>query len=193
MFWLPHKTQVPSYPSAGDLNMMHRCIELSRRAAASGEWPFAAVICEGRDVIVEATNRVLEENDMSRHAELVAVAEAVRRTSRRRLRHATIYSNVEPCMMCSWMIREAGIGRVVFAIKSPVMGGQSGLDVLGNTQLSRRMPFYFRAPPEIVSGVLSEEAEEVWRSWRPGLWKLIEMRGCLGEGHRREKSPATAA
>jgi hypothetical protein len=43
------------------------------------------------------------------------------------------------------------------------------------------MPFFFRKPPELVPGVLVEEAEQVWREWRPLFWKLIKIRGCFGE------------
>jgi tRNA(adenine34) deaminase len=130
---------------------------------------------------VEAINRVAADHDGARHAEMVAMSEAQRKLGRLRLRGCTLYTNVEPCPMCSWMVREYGIRRVVYSIKSPAMGGYSAFNVLGDTRLSRTMPFFFRKPPELVPGVLVEEAEQVWREWRPLLWKLIKIRGCFGE------------
>jgi len=171
-------------PTSTDVAMMKRCIELSRVGAKKGEWPFAAIIARGGDTIVEAINRVAADQDVARHAEMVAMGEAQRILGRGRLRGCTLYTNVEPCIMCSWTVRETGIRRVVFSIKSPVMGGHSAWEVLADTSLSRAMPFYFRKPPDVVPGVLAEEAEEVWRAWRPLLWHVIKMRGCFGERHR---------
>jgi tRNA(adenine34) deaminase len=170
-------------PTPTDLVLMRRCIELSRIGARKGEWPFAAIVARGGDVVVESINRVAADKDVSRHAEMVAMAEAQQILGRGRLRGCTLYTNVEPCIMCSWTIRETGIRRVVFSIKSPVMGGHSAWQVLADTSLPRAMPFYFRKPPEVLPGVLAEEAERVWREWRPLLWKVIKMRGCFGENH----------
>jgi tRNA(adenine34) deaminase len=175
--------------TATDLTMMRRCIELSRLSVSKGELPFGAIVSRDGETIVEAINRVAADNDGARHAEMVAMSEAQRALGRWQLRNCTLYTNVEPCVMCSWMIRENGIRRVVFSIKSPVMGGYSGWNVLGDTRLSSKLPVYFRRPPEVVSGVLVEEAERVWSEWRPFLWKLIKMRGCFGEDHLQEAAP----
>jgi tRNA(adenine34) deaminase len=174
--------------SIGELATMRRCIELSRVSVREGELPFGAIITRDGAVVVEAINRVAADNDGGRHAEMVAMTEAQRKLGRFRLRGCTLYTNVEPCPMCSWMIREHGIKRVVYSIKSPVMGGHSAFNVLTDARLSRIMPFFFRKPPEIVSGVLADEAEQVWREWRPFLWSLIRMRGCLGEGRASHRA-----
>jgi pyrimidine deaminase RibD-like protein len=56
-----------------DLEMMERCIDLSRVAGTEGELPFAALITEKGKIIVEATNRVSRDGDITRHAELLAL------------------------------------------------------------------------------------------------------------------------
>ena len=172
-----------SVSTSTDVTMMRRCIELSRIAASRGELPFAAIVCRGTEIVAEATNEVAGRADVTQHAELLAVSKAQRALGSTRLKPCTIYSNVEPCIMCSLPIRETGIGRVVFSIRSPVMGGFSRWNVLGDRKLSTAMPIYFRRPPEILTGLLVEEAEEVWSNWRPLLWKLIKLRGCFGGGH----------
>ena len=53
--------------------------------------------------------------------------------------------------MCSFPIREARISRVVFAIKSPIMGGFSRWNVLRDAELSNTMPEAFAEPPEVVA------------------------------------------
>jgi len=162
-----------------DRTMMERCITLAHASSRQGELPFAAVICKGGVVIAEATNRVAREGDVTRHAELLAVSDAQRRLKSKRLKGCTLYSVVEPCPMCAFPIRETGISRVVFALRSPVMGGLTRWNILEDPQLARTMPVFFSRPPEVVSGLLAHDAEAAWREWRPVLWALIKMRGCF--------------
>ncbi|MGI8527272.1 MAG: nucleoside deaminase [Pseudolabrys sp.] len=166
--------------SAIDLIMMRRCIQLSASSAKLGEFPFAAVISAGDKVVVEATNQVTQNTDVTRHAELVAISEAQRKLGRKDLSNCTLYSTVEPCPMCSFPIRETRINRVVFAISSPLMGGYSKWNVLRDMELFRVMPEVFGPPPELVAGLMRSEAEKVWRRWNPVIWAIIKYRGVFG-------------
>jgi tRNA(adenine34) deaminase len=166
--------------AALDTAMMQRCIRLSAAAAAKGEFPFAALICEGERVVVETTNLVVTEADVTRHAELVAISEAQKILGRKDLSACTLYSNVEPCVMCAFPIRETRIGRVVFAIGSPLMGGFSKWNVLRDNEISNVMPEAFGAVPEIIAGLCQSEAEKVWWKWNPIAWAVIKRRGCFG-------------
>lgn len=179
MFWKSPRSRPKA--TATDSRMMRRCVELSRQAVREREWPFAAMICRGEEVLAETTDHAASENDLARHAEMVVMSDVQRRLGRAVLRRCTLYTTVEPCVMCSWMIRMTGIERVVFAIDSPVMGGHSGWNVLGDAGLTRKLRFFFRKPPTVIPGVLAEEAERVWSDWRPILWKLIKMRGVFGK------------
>jgi tRNA(adenine34) deaminase len=163
-----------------DLKMMERCIELSKTAGAYGELPFASLVCRGDVVVSEAINHVDRDTDVTRHAELMAVSEAQRVLGRNDLSDCTIYSTVEPCAMCSFPIRETRISKVVFAIRSPVMGGFSRFHILQDPEVSNVIPEIFGDPPEIVGGVLVHEAEKVWRNCNPLVWAIIRYRGCLG-------------
>ncbi len=129
--------------SAIDFKMMRRCIALSADAVQRGELPFACVICRDGEVVAEAINRVVQNADVTRHAEIIAISEAQRILGRSDLSDCTIYSNVEPCPMCSFPIRETRIGRVVYAISSPMMGGFSKWNVLGDNEISNVMPEVF--------------------------------------------------
>ena len=166
-----------------DLKMMERCIELSRLATRDGEFPFAAVISKNGEIVTEATNRVVRDNDVTRHAELLAMSKAQESLGKGKLGGCTIYSNVEPCAMCSFPIRESRISRVVFAIASPLMGGFSKWGILGDSELSTVMPEAFSKPPQVVAGVMQAEAEQVWRKWNPLIWGIIRYRGCFGPDH----------
>ncbi len=171
---------------ARDAAMMKRCIELSAEAITQGELPFAAIVCdEHGNSVVEMTNRVVRDNDITRHAELMATSEAQRILKCPELEGCTLYSNVEPCPMCSFPVREARMSRVVFAIDSPIMGGYSRWNVLRDKGLSRKMPEAFGPAPEVIAGFMRAEAEKVWRSWNPLGWAVIRHRGLLGNSAHR--------
>jgi tRNA(adenine34) deaminase len=164
-----------------DLTMMRRCVELSAFAVKHNELPFACVVCRGDEVVAEATNRVVQDNDVTKHAEILAIAAAQRVLGRTDLSDCTIYCSVEPCPMCAFPIRETRIGRVVYAISSPMMGGLSKWNVLGDPEISNVMPQVFGDIPEVSAGLLYSQAAAVWRKWNPVFWFGIRFRGCLAE------------
>jgi tRNA(adenine34) deaminase len=167
--------------SAIDLTMMRRCIELSAEAVQRRELPFSCVICRDGEVVAEATNRVVQDGDVTKHAEILAISAAQQALGRSNLSDCTIYCNVEPCPMCSFPIRETRIGRVVYAISSPMMGGFSKWNVLGDNEISNAMPEVFGDKPELLAGLHYREAAAVWQKWNPVFWLGIRLRGCLAE------------
>jgi tRNA(adenine34) deaminase len=174
--------------AATDKAMMMRCVELSRSAAGEGEYPFGTVIALNGQIVAEAINRTVRDDDVTRHAEVIALSAAQKALGRQGLRHATLYSNVEPCAMCCYCIREAWIGRVVYALNSPIMGGVSNWNILRDSGLSDRVPI-FAPPPEIVRGVLAAEVQEAWRDWNPLVWELVKLRGVLTAPEGRQNEP----
>jgi tRNA(adenine34) deaminase len=172
-------------PSDLDTMMMRRCIALSQQAIRAGEFPFAAIVARADHVVVESINEVARAGDVTRHAEIVAVSRAQQALGRKDLSDCTLYTAVEPCPMCSFPMRETRIGRVVFAIGSPVMGGYSRWNILRDPDISRVMPEAFGPVPEVIAGLLRKEAEKVWWQWNPLIWSVIKFRGCLG----RETDP----
>ena len=129
--------------------------------------------------IVETTNRVSYERDVTRHAEIVAISEAQRRLGCTSLDDCTLYANVEPCALCSYAIRETRISRVVFGLSSPVMGGHSRWNILGDPTLSAAMPEVFAPPPDVCANFLSDEADAALRRASPILWAVTRSRGLF--------------
>jgi tRNA(adenine34) deaminase len=167
--------------SVFDSQMMRRCVELSAAAVQQRELPFACVICRDGEIVIEAINRVVRDGDVTRHAEVLAISEAQRILGRSDLSDCTVYTNVEPCPMCAFPIRETRISRVVYAISSPMMGGLSKWNVLGDNEISNVMPEVFGDAPEVAAGLQYREAAEVWRKWNPVFWLGIRFRGCLAD------------
>jgi len=179
-----------SASEAVDGIMMHRCVALAESARQGGEYPFAAVIARRGEFVCESLNMVRVERDVTRHAEMVAISSAQRKLSTTSLDDCTLYSTIEPCAMCSYAIREARIGRVVFSLHSPVMGGNSRWNVLTDTNLSSTLPEVFAPPPVVLSGYLQEDVQKVFRKQHPIAWQVMKARRIFVE-HSHVKIPKT--
>jgi tRNA(adenine34) deaminase len=94
---------LPRTQTAADFDraMMERCIALAIQAVEFGEYPYAAVVCRNGEVVCESINSVREDHDVTHHAEVVALRQALGRLRRASLEDCTIYANTEPCALCS--------------------------------------------------------------------------------------------
>jgi hypothetical protein len=67
-------------------------------------------------VLLEATNSVETDSDVTGHAETNLVRLASRALTAQQRAASTLYSSCEPCAMCAGAIYWAGIGAVVYAL-----------------------------------------------------------------------------
>ena len=162
-----------------DREMMARAIALSKQSSAAGEYPYGVLICRAGKVVAESINRVRHERDVTRHAEIVAISAAQKTLRCTSLDDCAIYSSAEPCVLCSYAIRESRIGRVVFGLHSPHMGGLSKWNVLADEDLSRTMPDVFAPPPTIVAGFMAHEADRALLMSDPLVWMAMKQRGLF--------------
>jgi tRNA(adenine34) deaminase len=100
---------------------LNRCLELAQQAAVAGESPVGSVIVKDGVIIGEGTEQSRQLKDVTRHAEVVAVLDAVQRHGS--CEGATLYSNMEPCILCSYVIRHHRISQVVFSNYCGELGG----------------------------------------------------------------------
>jgi tRNA(adenine34) deaminase len=107
---------------ASDALWMRRAAELAEQARAAGNTAVGALIVLDGQVIAEAEEQTPAGPRPFAHAELLAV-DAVYPRLRGTLRSATLYSTAEPCVLCSFAIREAQIGRVVIGREAGEIGG----------------------------------------------------------------------
>jgi tRNA(adenine34) deaminase len=167
---------------ASDIAMMRRCVALAQSAGSRGEYPFAAVIGRRGEFISESINMVRNEGDVTRHAEMLAISSAQKKMRSTSLHECTIYSTIEPCAMCSYAIRESRIGRVIFGLRSPVMGGDSRWNILTDAGLSSTLPEAFAPPPDILAGCLHREVQKVFRQRNPLIWEFMKARKIFVDG-----------
>ena len=162
-----------------DEHMMRHCFALAAKSAEQGEYPYAAVIVRNGEIVAETTNRVAHDRDVTRHAEMVAICMAQETLASTDLSDCTIYANMEPCVFCSYAIRESRIAKVVFSMRSPVMGGASRWNILGDRVLSDTMPEVFAPPPVLLAEFLYEEGDAALRRSAPMAWAFMRARGLL--------------
>lgn len=100
---------------------MQRCLELAAMAAAEGESPVGSVLVKDGIVLGEAFERSRQLKDITRHAEVLAIMDAVQKHGS--CEGATLYTNVEPCILCSYVIRHHKLACVVLGKLSGELGG----------------------------------------------------------------------
>ena len=101
---------------------MRKALEEATRAAEEGEIPVGAVIvCQGK-VIARAHNQTERLNDVTAHAEMLAVTMAANHLGGKYLNDCTLYVTLEPCTMCAGAIGWAQIARLVYGASDEKRG-----------------------------------------------------------------------
>jgi tRNA(adenine34) deaminase len=138
---------------------MNAALQEARAAISHDDVPIGAVVVSGDgEVIGRGHNERELREDPTAHAEVLALREAAASLGTWRVHDATLYVTLEPCTMCAGAIVLSRIPRVVYAAPDPKAGAAgSVLDVLADARLNHR--------PEVVGGVLGDEAAELLRSF----------------------------
>jgi tRNA(adenine34) deaminase len=130
---------------------MRQALALAEQAQAAGEVPVGAVIVLNGAVVGRGRNSPIAANDPTAHAEMRAIREACAHIGNYRLEGATIYSTLEPCVMCAGALVAARVSTLVFAARDLRFGGvRSKFRLADSELLNHRL--------EIVEGVLAAES-----------------------------------
>ncbi|MDE5632606.1 MAG: nucleoside deaminase [Muribaculaceae bacterium] len=128
----------------------------ARAAASEGEIPVGAVVVAGGRVIGRGHNQTERLDDVTAHAEMLAITAAARTLGGKYLPAATLYVTVEPCPMCAGAIGWSQLGRIVIGAPDTKRGYSTILRP-GTT------PFHPRA--EVITGVRAAECAELMQSF----------------------------
>ena len=103
---------------------MMRALEQAHSAKDKNEVPVGAVLvdCDSGELIVEAHNESIENNDPTAHAEIVVLRKAAAIKQNYRLPRTAIYVTIEPCTMCVGAIYHARVDAVIFGAEEPRAG-----------------------------------------------------------------------
>ena len=138
---------------------MARALTEARAAAANGEVPIGACLVDVEgNLVTAASNRTITDSDPTGHAEILVLREAGRLIGNYRLTGATVYSTIEPCVMCAGALVNARIKRLVFGAHDDRFGAVETLFRLCDSEsLNHRI--------EITSGVLANECRALMQEF----------------------------
>ena len=105
-----------------DIEFMKKALNEAKIAEAEDEIPVGAIIVCQDKIIARAHNQTERLNDVTAHAEILAITAACNKLGGKYLTDCTIYVTMEPCIMCAGALAWAQIGRVVYGASDPKRG-----------------------------------------------------------------------
>ena len=140
---------------------MAEAIAVAIAGLEAGELPIGAVVVAGGEVVGRAHTQERAQRRLLVHAELLAL-EAADRVPAWDRGSATLYTTVEPCLMCLGAAASAMVGRIVFAVSAPSDGAAR---FAAEWDVHRTADLPHVRLPEVVAGVRRADAEALLRRY----------------------------
>ncbi|MGK0638136.1 nucleoside deaminase [Schleiferia thermophila] len=131
---------------------MNIALNEANKAFESGEIPVGAVIVSQNVIIAKGHNQTELQEDVTAHAEMLALTAASNAIGSKYLKNCTLYVTLEPCVMCAGALYWAQIGQVVFGAPDPKRG-------------YRRYGSLLHPKTKVVSGILENQSEELLKKF----------------------------
>jgi tRNA(adenine34) deaminase len=145
-----------------DIKFMKKAIHCASVALDRGDFPVGCVITYQNDIIStgDRTGSAGPSSNELNHAEINALKNlgTQKQISCLNLNQLTLYSTLEPCLMCFGAILIHKIPRIVYAFED-VMGGGTSLN------RSDLPPLYATQDIEIVSGVCRQDSLHLFQDF----------------------------
>jgi len=135
-----------TYALFSDEYFMNEALKEARKALDQQEVPVGAVVVNQNRIIARAYNMTQQLNDVTAHAEMIAITAASNYLGAKYLTDCTLFVTLEPCVMCAAALKWAQLSRLVFAATDPREG------------FSRIEERLLHKKTEHNSGILEEEA-----------------------------------
>jgi tRNA(adenine34) deaminase len=141
-----------------DAHWMRQALAAAHEARARDEVPVGTCIVVDQTLIAVAGNRTRSDRDPTAHAEVVALRAAAQTVANYRLTNATVYSTIEPCVMCAGALIQARVARLVYGARDERAGAvESRFRVCDTDFLNHRI--------ELTAGVLEAECRELMQEF----------------------------
>ncbi len=138
-----------------DEHWMKLALEEAEAAMQFGEIPVASILVGDGVEVGRGQTQVRRRGSIAAHGELYAILEA--KDAVYRYERLTIYTTLEPCLMCVGACGQAGISRVVFGMRAAPDGAAAAAHDLRDSGL---------ALPVVSGGLLEESEIELMRTFR---------------------------
>ena len=110
----------------------------------------AVIVCNDR-VVAKAYNQTEKLNDVTAHAEILALTSAFNYFGAKYLPDCTLYVTLEPCTMCAGALYWSQVGRVVFGASDNKRGYHL---VAGEKKI-------LHPKTELTTGILADQCSEL--------------------------------
>lgn len=130
---------------------MRIAIKEAEKAYLKGEVPVGAVAVMNGILVARAHNSPISLKDPTAHAEILVLRKAGKKIGNYRLEDLTIYSTLEPCLMCYSAMVHARVKELYYGASDP-KGGFTTFSI-DDKNLNHKI--------KIKSGLLSEECSEI--------------------------------
>ena len=94
---------------------LQKAIDESLKSVETGSSPFGAVVVKNGQVIAEAHNMVVPNNDPTAHAEVMCIRLACQKLNTFDLSGCVLYTSCEPCPMCLNAIKWSNVTEIYYA------------------------------------------------------------------------------
>ena len=128
-----------------DEHYMRLALKGAEEAFAAGEIPVGAVVVCGGAVVARTRNQTQQLNDVTAHAEMLAITAAANYLGGKYLSQCTLYVTLEPCRTCAGALFWAQVCRVVYGSRDEKRGYSLVSDQL------------LHPKTRVTAGVLSED------------------------------------
>lgn len=129
-------------------NYMQIALQEAEAAYEKGEIPVGAVVVSQRRVIAKGHNMTEQLQDVTAHAELIALTSAAEAIGSKYLDECQLYVTLEPCTMCAGALGWAQLEHVIFGADDPKRG------------FTRLSPSPLHPKTLLTSGILAESCQE---------------------------------
>ena len=155
---------------------MRAAIAEAHQAEILGEVPIGAVVVHDGQIIGRGHNMREKFQDVTYHAEILAIMEACTNLGSWRLEDCDLYVTLEPCIMCSGAIVNARIKNVYYGAKDPKAGAVDSLyHLLSDQRLNHQV--------NVESGLLGAECSQMLKD----IFRAIRKKKKLARKKRRSK------
>jgi tRNA(adenine34) deaminase len=167
-----------------DLYWMNRALDQARQAGLRDEAPVGAVVvCAGR-LVGRGFNLRETRQDVTLHAEIMAIRQACRRLGSWRLDACDLYVTLEPCLMCAGAIIQARIRTLYYGAADPKAGA------CGSVLNALAIPF--NHPVTVCGGLLAEESAHLLHTFFRQRRKFDKAAGTRRERRAAAGGPPSA-
>jgi len=135
-----------------DNYFMKQAIAEAQIAYEKEEVPVGAVIVSQQRIIARAHNQTEILNDVTAHAEMLALTSASAHLGAKYLQDCTMYITLEPCVMCAGALRWSQIGKVVYG----AIDDKAGFSRIGRELLHPKTKVAFGIKHEECAEMMTE-------------------------------------